>query len=267
MIEIRVEGACFDYPDGTPALQGVDLEIPPSSTVALAGPNGAGKTTLARLLNGLLVPTRGRVLVGDLETASVPASLVASRVGYVFQNPRRQVFASTVRDEVAFGPRNLGRSGADLDRAVAGALEELDLAERAGAHPYELSPSELRRLALASVLSMETPAVILDEPTASLDGPDHERLLRVLAGLRRRRATVVVITHDMDLAADEFERLLILRGGRVAADGPPSRIFAEGPGPELERPSASRLAARLGLDPGLIRSGELLDALRPRPGA
>ena len=264
MIEIRVEDAGFDYPDGTPALRGVDLVIPPSSTVALAGPNGAGKTTLARLLNGLLVPTRGRVWVGDLDTATVPASRVAARVGYVFQNPRRQIFATTVRDEVAFGPSNLGMEGAPLEEAVAAALEATDLAGRAEAHPYELTPSELRRVALASVLSMGTPVVILDEPTASLDGPDHARLLRLLEGLRRRRATVVVITHDMDFAAEECERMLVLRAGRVAADGPPGAVFQAGPGPELELPFPSRLAGRLGLPGAPARQAELLEALRTR---
>ncbi len=265
MIEIRVEGAGFDYPDGTCALQQVDALIPASSTVALAGPNGAGKTTLARLLNGLLVPTRGRVVLDGIDTSQVAASRVAGLVGYVFQNPRRQVFASTVAEEVSFGPRNLGRSETQVEAAVQAALEELDLASRAGCHPYELSQSELRRVALASVLSMQTPVLILDEPTASLDGADQERLLRVMAGLRRRGATVLVITHDMDFVAEECERMLVLRGGRVAADGPPEVVFAAGPGPGLERPAVWRVAQALDR-PGVLRSAALLESLRPGPG-
>lgn len=266
MIEIRVEGAGFEYPDGTCALKRVDLVIPPSSTVALAGPNGAGKTTLARLLNGLLVPTRGRVLLAGIDTAKVPASRVAAQVGYVFQNPRRQVFASTIAEEVAFGPRNLGRTESEVDQAVRSALEELDLTLRAEAHPYELSQSELRRVALASVLSMQSPVLILDEPTASLDGADHERLLRVLAGLRRRKATILVITHDMDFVAEECERMLILRDGRVAADGPPGEVFAAGPGAGLEPPSIWRMARALDR-PGICRGVDLLESLRPGSGA
>ena len=267
MIGLDVQGVGFDYPDGTAALDRVDARIPPGSVVALAGPNGAGKTTLARLLNGLLVPTRGRVLVGGVDTSTVPASRVASQVGYVFQDPRRQVFAPTVQEEVAFGPLHLGRAAPQVEAAVASALALLDLGHRSAAHPYELDSSELRRLALASVLSMETPAVILDEPTASLDGADYGRLLQVMQGLRKRAATVLVITHDMDFAAEECDRVLILREGRLAAQGPPQEVFADDPGPGLERPCASRAAARLGL-PGLVRSRELLEALvRPGPGA
>jgi len=266
MIEIHVEGVGFDYPDGTCALHQVDAVIPASSTVALAGPNGAGKTTLARLLNGLLVPTRGRVLVDGTDTSQVPASRVAGLVGYVFQNPRRQVFASTVAEEVAFGPRNLGRTETQVESAVQAALEDLDLSDRADAHPYELSQSELRRVALASVLSMQTPILIMDEPTASLDGADQVRLLRVMAGLRRRGATVLVITHDMDFVAEECERMLILRDGRVAADGPPREVFAAGPGPGLELPAVWRMARALD-QPGLLRGTELLETLRPGTGA
>jgi energy-coupling factor transport system ATP-binding protein len=266
MIGIRVEGAGFDYPDGTCALKKVDLEIPRGAVVALAGPNGAGKTTLARLVNGLLLPTRGRVLVGDVDTATVPASLVASKVGYVFQNPRRQVFAATVAEEVAFGPRNLGRTEQQVESAVGRALEQMDLGGRASAHPYELTTSEFRRLALASVLSMETPAILLDEPTASLDGADYERLRRVLRDLRGRGATVLVISHDMDFVAEESEQLLVLRAGEVVASGPPRAVFAGDTGPELELPCAARLARGLG-HPGPVRAEELLDLLRAKPDA
>lgn len=259
-MNLLVQDAHYEYPDGTPALRGVDLDLPSGSTVALLGPNGAGKTTLARLLNGLLVPRSGRVLVGDLDTADVPASRVAARVGYVFQNPRRQVFAATVHEEVAFGPRNLGL--AHVEEAVETALALVGLAHRAGAHPYELTPSELRRVALASVLSMETPVVVLDEPTASLDGPDHERLLAVLAHLRAKGVTLALITHDLDFAAEECERVVVLRDGRVAAEGPPEEVFAR---PDVQRPSASRIAAALGLSPGLCRQDLLLEATR-RPG-
>lgn len=231
---VRVEGARFQYPDGTEALRGVDLVL--DGMVALVGPNGAGKTTLARLLNGLLVPTSGRVLVGEVDTAEVPASRVAAHVGYVFQNPRRQVFAPTVADEVAFGPRNLGFEEARVGEAVASALAAVGLSGREGEHPYELTLPELRRLALASVLSMETPVVVLDEPTASLDGPDHERLVAVLAGLSGRGATVVAVTHDMDFVAEHFGRMVALDRGRVVADGPPLEVFAAGTPPGLVPP-------------------------------
>ncbi len=259
MIEFRLEAAGFDYPDGTCALRGVDLVLPASSTVALVGPNGAGKSTLARLLNGLLVPTRGRVLVDGLDTARVPACRIASRAGHVFQDPRRQVFAATVAEEVAFGPRNLGRTEDQVRAAVAWALAQVDLEGRAQAHPYDLTRSELRRLALASVLSMETPALILDEPTASLDQADYDRLRRILHSLRSRGTTVLVITHDLDLAAEDFEHVLVLRAGEVVACGPPSRIFAGGPEPE--QPCVARLARHLG-HPGPVRTQELLDRLR-----
>jgi len=266
MIEIRLEAVGFDYPDGTCALKRVDLVLPPSSTVALVGPNGAGKSTLARLLNGSLAPTRGRALVDGLDTAEVPASRVASRVGYVFQDPRRQIFAATVAEEVAFGPRNLGLPEDRVAAAVGRALSQVDLDGRAGAHPYDLTMPELRRLALASVLSMETPALILDEPTASLDGADYRRLRRILASLRERGTTILVITHDLDLAAEDFERVLVIRAGEVAASGPPGRVFAEATEPGSEQPCAARLASALG-HPGPVRIGELLDRIRARTDA
>ncbi|HXE72579.1 MAG TPA: ABC transporter ATP-binding protein [Candidatus Nitrosotenuis sp.] len=263
-MRIVAEGLEFSYDPGRPVLRGLDLCLEAGEQVALLGRNGSGKTTLARLLNGLLVPDGGRVLVGDWDTRAVPASRIASRVAYLFQDPRRQIFCSRVADEVAFGPLCLGRSPEQARHAAGWALRLVDLEERSGDHPYELSTAEMRRLALACVLAMQTPIVILDEPGGSLDGPDTERLLGVLQGLRQEGRTVLAITHDMDFAAECFDRAVVLEQGRVWADGPVDQVLARPDLPGLAPPFPARAAARLGLPPGLVRGSALLDALQGR---
>lgn len=261
MITIKIMGAGFTYADGTVAIHQVDTTIEPGSTVALTGPNGSGKTTLARLINGILTPTRGKVIVGGLNTLEVPASIVASKVGCVFQNPKRQIFAATVRDEAAFGPINLGLTKAQIDKSVKEALGEMDLLAKADVHPYDLNPSEMKRLALASVLSMNTPVLILDEPTASLDTQDAKRLVKAIDIAKKRGATVIIITHDMDFAAEYCQRMIVMRGGRLTADGTPAEIFSNELCQELIRPSASRLARALELPASIVTREALLESL------
>lgn len=228
--------------------------------VCLLGANGSGKSTLARLLNGLLVPDRGEVRVGEWDTRDTPPSRLARRVGYLYQNPRRQLFLSTVEEEVAFGPRNLGHP--NLEELVTEALRLVGLEHRRPDHPYELSEAEQRRLALASVLSMKTDFLILDEPTAALDRPDTERLLQILEVLRKQERGVLVITHDMEFAAEHFPRALLLHQGRLLADEPPGELFARDHLPGLRRPVASRTALALGLPPSLVTAAGLAEHLR-----
>ncbi len=195
-------------------LHGCSATIGAGECVALLGPNGAGKTTLTRLLVGLLRPRAGRVLVGDWDVARRRPDEMARRVGYVFQHADQQLFARTVRDDVAFGPRQLG-----LGPSGAGAvLEELGLAAVADRHPYDL-PAPLRKLAsVAGVLAMRPGVLVLDEPTA---GFDRELRSRFVAAARRRLAdgaTVVAVTHDLDLVAELAGREIVLEAGRIVAD-------------------------------------------------
>jgi energy-coupling factor transporter ATP-binding protein EcfA2 len=215
---IRCEGLVFAYPDGTRALDGLDLSIERGQRLAITGPNGSGKSTLVRHWNGLLRPEAGRVLLDGAPIDGRRVAELARIVGITFQDPRRQLFGRTCRDEVAFGARNLGARGRTLDAAVEEMLDAVGLGDRADANPYDLGPSKRRLLAIASVLGMRTPVVVLDEPTMGLDTVEIERVQGVIAGIAREGRTVVAISHDAHFVAGSFERVVRLDAGRVVAD-------------------------------------------------
>ncbi|MGH7408636.1 MAG: energy-coupling factor ABC transporter ATP-binding protein, partial [Candidatus Methylomirabilales bacterium] len=168
MTRIALQEVTFAYAPGVPVLRGISLAFEPGAT-ALVGPNGAGKSTLAKHVNGILRPDSGRVLLDGQDIRLAPLARLARSVGYVFQDPDEQIFQPTVREEVAVGPRALGVAGAVLDERVGEALDRMALGEVAGANPHDLGLAERTRVAIGSVLAMETPAVILDEPTMGQD--------------------------------------------------------------------------------------------------
>lgn len=253
MAELLVEGLVHVYRDGdVRALDGVDLRIGPGERVALVGQNGSGKTTLVRHLNGLLRPTDGRVSVAGTDAAGMTVAQLATRVGLVFQDPDQQIFAASVRAEVEFGPRNLGRTGGDLRAAVAEALEAVGLTADTGSNPYDLGQSRRKLLALASVLAMRTPVLVLDEPTTGQDARGVERVRAVVKSLAAEGHTVVAISHDMRFVAEAFERVVVMREGRIILDGPPATVFAAEAwdalrSTYLEPPLAATVGERLGL--------------------
>jgi energy-coupling factor transport system ATP-binding protein len=252
MNALRTERLVHVYDGGVRALDGVDVAIEAGERVALIGQNGSGKTTLVRHFNGLLRPTEGRVFVGDDDAAGRTVARLAHSVGLVFQDPDRQIFRSGVRSEVEFGPRNLGLRGTELAAAVDAALAVTGLAERADSNPYDLGPSERKLLALASVLAMRTPIVVIDEPTTGQDMRGVIVVERVLAELREAGRTVVAISHDMRFVAEQFDRILVMRQGRIVLDGPPATVFDASSWEVLrstfvEPPLVARLGASLGL--------------------
>jgi energy-coupling factor transport system ATP-binding protein len=249
---IRIDGLVHVYPGGTRALAGVDLTVADGERVGIVGQNGSGKSTLVRHLNGLLRATDGHVKVNGLDAATARVARLAGIVGLVFQDPDRQIFASRVRGEVAFGPHNLGMRGAQLSSAIGGALEAVGLAGQADLNPYDLGFSRRKLLALASVLAMGTPIVILDEPTTGQDARGIGRIKGVIEDLSASGRTVVAISHDMRFVAEAFERVVVMRAGRVILDGPPAEVFAERSWPALastylEPPLAARVGAQAGL--------------------
>jgi len=267
MTHVTVESLGFVYPDGTRALDGVDLGIEPGASVAVIGQNGSGKSTLVRHLNGLLRPTEGRVLHDSEDVAGLRTAALAARVGIVFQNPDRQIFAGRVRDEVAFGPRMLGRGKAEAAAAGAAALEAVGLTDATDANPYDLGYSRRKLLAIASVLAMDTPVVVLDEPTTGQDARGIARVQQVIAQLVADGRTVIAISHDMRFVAESFGRVVVMGSGRVLLDGSPAEVFAESAWPVLastylEPTHAARVGARLGLGstPTEARLVEVLSA-------
>lgn len=253
MTELAVAGVVHVYREGgVRALDGVDLRIGPGERVALIGQNGSGKTTLVRHLNGLLRPTAGRVLVGGVDAASLTVAQLASRVGLVFQDPDRQIFSGSVRAEVEFGPRNLGRTAAELARAVDEALDATGLTEEARTNPYDLGQARRKLLALASVLAMRTPVLVLDEPTTGQDLRGVRRVRSVVEEVAAEGRTVITISHDMAFVAETFTRVVVMRAGRVVLDGAPAEVFAAGSwgtlrSTFLEPPLAARVGERLQL--------------------
>ena len=251
---VQLEAVSFDYPRGPRALDGVDLHVVTGELVAIVGQNGSGKSTLVRHLNGLLRPTAGSVEINGRPVGRRHVAELAREVGLAFQNPDRQIFAGKVRAEVAFGPRNLGRRGAELDAVVERALAIVGLTGDEDTNPYDLGFSRRKLLALASILAMETPIVILDEPTTGQDARGISRVQKIVADLSAAGLTVIAISHDMRFVAESFQRVVVMRAGRIVLDGAPQGVFAEEAWPTLastflEPPLAARVGARLGLGP------------------
>lgn len=217
----------FQYPSGVWAVDSVSLSILSGELVAILGENGAGKTTLVKMLNGLLRPTRGRVEVGGWNTNEYSPAKLAARVGFLFQNPDDQLFERSVAREVAYGPQNLGAKPGDVKRRVQRALELVGLEEQADAHPYDLPQPQRKLLALAATIAMETPILVLDEPTIGQDEAGRQAVGRIVQDLHTMGRTLVMISHDVDFCAQHAQRLVVMLNGRVHADGPARRVFAQ----------------------------------------
>jgi energy-coupling factor transport system ATP-binding protein len=217
---IRVEDVWFRY-EGADfwALKGVSLTIKKGELLAIIGQNGGGKTTLAKNLNGLLKPTKGRVLVDGLDTKTAPTHEIVKRVGYVFQNPSHQIFESTVWKEVAYGPTNLGLSPEEVKQRVEWALSEVGLQGYEQYNPYDLDYGKMKLLTVASVLAMKPQVLILDEPTNGQDHAGRRLLSNLSKKLNREGFTVVIITHDMRFVAETVNRVVLVSNGEILMDG------------------------------------------------
>ena len=213
---LELQSVAYAYPDGHQALFGVDLHVHRGERVAVLGPNGAGKTTLVLHLNGILLPGRGTVTVSGLPVVKENLQEIRRRVGIVFQDPDDQLFMGSVRDDVAFGPRNLGLRGAELDRRVMAALDMVGMADYVDRPPHHLSFGQRRRVAVATVLVMEPEVIVLDEPSSNLDPASRRELADILTGLD---VTLMMVTHDLPYALQLCPRAVVLAGGVVAAQG------------------------------------------------
>lgn len=217
------------YAAGTPlaveALRGVTLSVEPGEALGIVGGTGSGKSTLALHMNLLLEPTSGSVLVDGADAKTMKRSELRRRVGLVFQFPEQALFAPTVREDVAFAPRQLGLDEGEVRRRVDEALEMLGADHLASRSPFRLSGGERRRAAIAGVLAMGPEVLVLDEPTAGLDPATRVELLDVLTRLRADGTSIVLVSHDLDEVAEVADRICALDGGRVRAIGTPAEVF------------------------------------------
>lgn len=226
---IEVKDLEFGYGPNTPSvLKGVNLSVAQGEFVALLGQNGAGKTTLAKHFNGLLKPRSGQVLIDGRPTTEMNLSELARRVGYCYQNPDHQIFAPTVDKEVRFGPGNLGLPEEKVAELAAGALELVGLTEQRDKNPFVLGRGQRQLLAVASIIAMDPPAVVIDEPTTGMDLSGAEVIMGLLASWAADGRTIVVITHDMDVVAQYVPRAVVMAGGEVLADGDAQDVLRRG---------------------------------------
>lgn len=231
-----------------PALIDVSLALEPGQLVAIVGQNGSGKSTLARHLNGLLKPQAGRVVVDGVDTRAEPVGRLAAHVGYVFQNPDHQLILPTVRQEVEWGPRQLGLAGEVLTARIDETLARFRLDEIADRHPASLGRGLRRLTALAAVMAMNPRALVLDEPTGGLDHRLTDELMAMLRALVGEGRVVVLITHEMPLVAAHADRMIVLREGRIIGDDTPAALFDQInllATTSLDPPEAAQLAQSL----------------------
>lgn len=255
---IAVDNVSFHYVPEYPVLVGVSLEFQVGAT-AIIGENGAGKTTLMKLLNGLLKPVEGSILVGNGDTKNHDASQMAKKVGLVFQNPDDQIFKNKVIDEVMFGPLNIGAPAGLAQEAARAALREVELEHVAEENPYDLSYTERKRICVASILAMDTDVVIFDEPTISQDVHGLRLMGNLIRKLARKGKTVIAIVHDMDFVAEHFPRIVVMAKGRVIADGPAIEVFKHN---ELLHTAKVDAPGLVKLSRGVGLSGPVLDVDR-----
>jgi energy-coupling factor transport system ATP-binding protein len=223
---IKVTDARYVYSNGAVlALDGVSLEIPEGQSVGIVGQNGSGKTTLTKLLNGLLKPTSGSIVVDGKDTAKNSVQQMSSTVGYVFQNPNHQLFAPSVTAELAFGPTNLKLPPEEITERIAHALEFFDIKQYAEMHPYRLSFPLRKLVGIASVFTMGPKVFVLDEPTTGQDHQTTKVINQLIHRLQDRGSTVICVSHDMPLLADVSERMIVMWNAKIIADGGAREVF------------------------------------------
>lgn len=226
----RLENLSHRYSDGTLALEDISLGFAKGERIALLGPNGSGKTTLLLHLNGILKPTSGKVYFEDkpLEYTSKSLLELRRRVGFVFQDPNDQLFAPTVKQDVAFGPLNLSQPADQVKKVVEEALRTVGMAEHADKPPHFLSLGEKKRVALAGVLAMQPEALIMDEPTSNLDPRATSEILHLLLRLNKELGlTLILATHDVDMVPLFANKLYILNKGKLVSEGSPGELFSD----------------------------------------
>ena len=274
---IQVNDLVFTYPDGTKALEDINVSIKVGEFIALIGQNGSGKTTLSKLLNGLYKPTSGDVIVDGLNSKTTPIVQMVRRVGYVFQNPDHQLFNNNCWDEIAYGPRNIELPEDEVKIRVEEATQVVGLPKiYFEEHPFFLSKGLRQRVAIASILALRPQVIIVDEPTTGQDARQSFEIMDFLKDLNENHGhTIIIITHDMPIVAQYAHRVILMSEGKILADDETARVFSQ---PDtlakafLEPPEITQLAQsvqELGFNPGTLTVSEMVkefEELNGKPG-
>lgn len=251
MAYLELRDVSFCYPNGYRAVENISMSFEKGEKVAIIGQNGAGKTTTVKLMNGLLKPSKGEVLVDGESTAGKTTASIARKVGYVFQNPDDQIFQDTIYKEIAFGLKNRNLSKEEIDRKVKEAAKMCGLNGCLEEHPYNLSYSKRKFITIAAIVAMDPQVLILDEPTAGQDRRSTELLGEIMNRLTEQNKTVITITHDMEFVVKEFRRVIVMAEKRKRKDASPREIFWNMELlklSNLKQPYICRLAGALGYE-------------------
>ena len=260
---LDIQQVSFAYPGHAPALKEVSLTVAAGDFIGLAGRNGSGKTTLTRIMVGLAKPVSGQVLLDGQNTIQCGPATMARAIGYVFQNPDRQIFRDTVAQEVAFGPEQMDWSDSERTQAVADALRMTGLESVAAAYPRGLTRSFRQRVAIASALALKPRLLILDEPTSGQDAEEKAQLMNLLDELNQQGIGVILVTHDMELLLAHSRRAVVLHQGEKVFDGPTEQLFAAAAATQvtewgLRVPDVAAVAGKLEKSVGAVRTVEQL---------
>ena len=228
-IQLSTENLSFTYPDGTQALKNINIEIEKGEKVAIIGPNGAGKSTLFSHFNGLTEPTSGCVKIEGKAISFEKDELlkVRQKVGIVFQDPNDQLFAPTVKEDIAFGPMNLGLSYGEVEKRVEDALKMVGMENYEDKTPHHLSGGQQKRIAIAGIIAMKPELMILDEPTAGLDPDGVEKVLNIMNQLNKEGMTLIISSHDIDMISKYADKIFVLYNGEIIESGNKNKIFSD----------------------------------------
>ncbi len=245
---VKVDDLWFRYEKQDWALRGVSLEIYPQEILAIVGQNGAGKTTLVKHFNGILTPEKGSVKISGRESHTIPMEEMATQVGYCYQNPDHQIFNLTVRQELEFGLRNLNIGEDEIQRRIARVIETVELNGLEEEYPFALGRGQRQKLAVGSILAMNPPIIIIDEPTTGMDWRGGQAMMELIQDLHQSGRTIIMITHDMRIVTAYATRIVVMAEGRILTSGTAKQVFVQKDvlaRAFLEAPQINRIAEAL----------------------
>ena len=222
---IHLKDVNYEYPDGTIALKNVNLRIKKGEFLAIMGQNGAGKTTLIRLLNGLLRPTTGTVYFNQQDISNQTIASMSTKVGIIFQNPVHQLFSYTVEDEIRFSLKSMNLTKSEIEEKTLNTLIKYNFVKYKNRSPLNLSGGEAKKLAIASIMCRDPEVLVFDEPTLGQDAKEINLFIELLNGEKKKKKTIIVVTHNIEFAFHYIPRIVLMKNGRILADGPSSKLL------------------------------------------